>query len=62
MTKTTKWTKVEDFRDDASVCNPTWELSAFDDELGETTFGELPPAPEQSRGEVWRSGDRWLCR
>jgi len=53
------WTRVNDFRDDAGICGPTWEL-VLDE--GEVLFeDELPSFPPEAV-VVWQSGGRWLCR
>ena len=53
------WTRVNDFRDDAVVQGPTWELILNEDEvLFEDELPSLPPGAMV----VWQSGGRWLCR
>ena len=53
------WTKINDFRDDAVVQGPTWELVLNDDEV--LFEDEVPPLPPGAT-VMWQSGWRWLCR
>jgi len=55
------WTKINDFRDDAVVQGPTWELILDEDEDEVIFEDELLSLPEEAI-VVWQSGGRWLCR
>ena len=53
------WMNIVDFRDDAGICGPTWELDEDEDEV--LFEDELPSLPEGA-DHAWKSGGRWLCR
>jgi len=61
--KMTKWTKIEDVRDDAIIGGERYEL-VVDDDMGDVTEDEASRVALPS-GElpehVWSYGGRWLA-
>lgn len=60
-----KWERITDFRDDAIVSSPRWELVVDECEDEEAMLDieehELPSPPAGAIGHAWKYGFRWLC-